>query len=190
MVLPFGLSVESENNLANIKEKSPGYEHNNNRNSEEIQLSQFPNIMTSSTEQVPTAPPALAFSGFRSRSHTTHVAIGVPVIPSPYIDFIIVNGDDRYMIRCERRKILENSVVLAKIILAGPNSGRRGDPHYQISNVDKFDFELLVRFLETRFIKYRDHLHILRILELADHFKCPDLVCILLIICYFSPKNH
>lgn len=114
--------------------------------------------------------------GMPSRSHTTHVTIGVPVIPSPYIDFIIVNADDRYMLRCERRKILENSIELGKMVLAGPNSGRRGDPHYQITNIDKYDFELLVRFLETSFIKYRDHLHILRILDLADRFKCPDLV--------------
>ncbi|XP_067643333.1 uncharacterized protein axed isoform X2 [Eurosta solidaginis] len=118
----------------------------------------------------PTAPPAFLMHGH------TNVSTVVPVIPSPYIDFIVVNGDDRYMIRCERKAVLENSVELAKLIRAGPNSGRKGDNHFQILNVDKNDFELVIRFLETKFVRYRDHLHILKILELADRFNCPDLV--------------
>lgn len=119
---------------------------------------------------MPTAPPAMHMHG------QTNVSTVVPIIPSPYIDFIVVNGDDRYMIRCERKAVLENSVELAKLIHAGPNSGRKGDNHFQISNVEKYDFELVIRFLETKFVKYRDHLHILKILELADRFNCPDLV--------------
>ncbi|XP_036337245.1 uncharacterized protein LOC118747319 [Rhagoletis pomonella] len=118
----------------------------------------------------PTAPPAFLMHGH------TNVSTVVPVIPSPYIDFIVVNGDDRCMIRCERKAVLENSVELAKLIRAGPNSGRKGDNHFQISNVDKNDFELVIRFLETKFVRHRDHLHILKILELADRFNCPDLV--------------
>ncbi|XP_054734332.1 uncharacterized protein LOC129241835 [Anastrepha obliqua] len=126
------------------------------------------NIAGNQTMVTPTAPPAFLMH--------TNVSTVVPVIPSPYIDFIVVNGDDRYMIRCERKAVLENSVELAKLIRAGPNSGRKGDNHFQISNVDKNDFELVIRFLETKFVRYRDHLHILKILELADRFNCPDLV--------------
>ncbi|CAD7081929.1 unnamed protein product [Hermetia illucens] len=95
---------------------------------------------------------------------------------SHYIDFIVVNGDDRYVIRCERKAVLESSVELAKVINAGPTSGRRNDNHFIINNVDKHDFELVIRFLETKFIKFRDHYHILRILEVADRYNCPDLV--------------
>ncbi|XP_037949069.1 uncharacterized protein LOC119680360, partial [Teleopsis dalmanni] len=122
------------------------------------------------TIMVPTAPPAFLMPG------QTNVSTVIPIIPSPYIDFIVVNGDDRYMIRCERKAVLENSVELAKLIHAGPNSGRKGDNHFQISNVDKNDFELVIRFLETKFVKYSDHLHILKILELAARFNCPDLI--------------
>uniref|UniRef100_A0A034V2W8 BTB/POZ domain-containing protein 6-B n=1 Tax=Bactrocera dorsalis TaxID=27457 RepID=A0A034V2W8_BACDO len=128
------------------------------------------NVAGNQTMVTPTAPPAFLMHGH------TNVSTVVPVIPSPYIDFIVVNGDDRYMIRCERKAVLENSVELAKLIRAGPNSGRKGDNHFQISNVDKNDFELVIRFLETKFVRYRDHLHILKILELADRFNCPDLV--------------
>lgn len=128
------------------------------------------NVAGNQSMVTPTAPPAFLMHGH------TNVSTVVPVIPSPYIDFIVVNGDDRYMIRCERKAVLENSVELAKLIRAGPNSGRKGDNHFQISNVDKNDFELVIRFLETKFVRYRDHLHILKILELADRFNCPDLV--------------
>ncbi|CAD7003271.1 unnamed protein product [Ceratitis capitata] len=128
------------------------------------------NVAGTQSMVTPTAPPAFLMHGH------TNVSTVVPVIPSPYIDFIVVNGDDRCMIRCERKAVLENSVELAKLIRAGPNSGRKGDNHFQISNVNKNDFELVIRFLETKFVRYRDHLHILKILELADRFNCPDLV--------------
>lgn len=128
------------------------------------------NVASNQSMVTPTAPPAFLMHGH------TNVSTVVPIIPSPYIDFIVVNGDDRYMIRCERKAVLENSVELAKLIRAGPNSGRKGDNHFQISNVDQNDFELVIRFLETKFVRYRDHLHILKILELADRFNCPDLV--------------
>ncbi|XP_055383582.1 BTB/POZ domain-containing protein 2 [Condylostylus longicornis] len=111
--------------------------------------------------QIPSAPPMDA---------------GALMNYTRYIDFIVVNGDDRYMIRTERNVVLESSVELAKIINAGPKGSRLNDNHFQVHNVDKHDFELLVRFLETKFIKYRDHKHILRILELADRYNCPDLI--------------
>lgn len=121
----------------------------------------------------PSAPPA---EPHVPTTTVTTVPVIVPQNSSQYIEFIVVNGDDRYVIRCERKAVLENSVELAKIIHAGPNSGRKNDNHFQISNVDKRDFELLIRFLETKFVKYRDHMHILEILELANRFNCPDLV--------------
>ena len=119
--------------------------------------------------------------GLGSDGNTSRMAPSAPPIEidqhfSRYIDFIVVNGDDRYMIRTERKNVLEASVELAKIINAGPTSGRKNDNHFIVNNVDKYDFELLVRFLETKFIKYKDHTHILRILELADRFNCPDLM--------------
>lgn len=161
MVLPFGLSADGQHKPDNKRNSNDG---------NSISMETSSTSRSAITSYTPTAPP------FFMRAHT-NVTTGVPVIPSPYIDFIVVNGDDRYMIRCERKAILENSVELAKLIRAGPNSGRKGDNHFQISNVDKHDFELIIRYLETKFIKYRDHLHILKILELADRFNCPDLVC-------------
>lgn len=174
MVLPFGLSSDGQHNPDSISNVgSSGCE------SDAITSSR-------SAAYTPTAPP------FFMRAHA-NVSTGIPIIPSPYIDFIVVNGDDRSMIRCERKAVLENSVELAKMIHAGPNSGRKGDNHFQISNVDKHDFELLIRFLETKFVRYRDHLHILKILELADRYNCPDLVCfissiILLIFCRIAEE--
>ncbi|XP_023293311.2 uncharacterized protein LOC111676592 isoform X1 [Lucilia cuprina] len=155
MVLPFGLSSDGQHNP---------------ESSGSVSGSGVDTITSSRTvSYTPTAP------AYFMRAHT-NVSTGIPIIPSPYIDFIVVNGDDRSMIRCERKAVLENSVELAKLIHAGPNSGRKGDNHFQISNVDKHDFELVIRFLETKFVKYRDHLHILKILELADRYNCPDLI--------------
>lgn len=159
MVLPFGLSADGQHNPETTRSGagSGGAGDANVATNRPISYT-------------PTAPP------YFMRAHT-NVSTGIPIIPSPYIDFIVVNGEDRSMIRCERKAVLENSVELAKLIHAGPNSGRKGDNHFQISNVDKHDFELVIRFLETKFVKYRDHLHILKILELADRYNCPDLVC-------------
>lgn len=127
----------------------------------------------------PSAPPAPRQTPPPKTNYSrgqTNIYCAVPIIKNAYIDFIVVNGDDRYMIRCERKCILERSVELAKLLHAGPNSGRKGDNHFQVSNVDKHDFELVVRYIEKRFLPYRDHKHLLRILELADRFNVPDLV--------------
>eukprot|EP00099_Drosophila_melanogaster_P020966 NP_648051.1 axundead, isoform A [Drosophila melanogaster] len=123
----------------------------------------------------PSAPPAHMMPPAYARGQT-NIYTGVPIIVNPYIDFIVVNGDDRYMIRCERKSVLERSVELAKLIHAGPNSGRKSDNHFQILNVDKNDFELIVRYMEKHFIPYRDHKHLLKILELSDRFNVPDLI--------------
>lgn len=92
------------------------------------------------------------------------------------IEFIVVNGDNRHVVRTEKKSVLESSVELAKIVMAGPTSGRRNDMHFLITNVDNDDFELMIRYFETKFIKYRDHRHTLKILELADRYNCPDLI--------------
>lgn len=105
---------------------------------------------------------------------------------NPYVDFIIINGNDRHVIRTEKKTILESSVELAKIINSGSSSlvtattasaaNRKNDNYFYINDVDKNDFELVIRYLETKFIKFNDHQHILRILEIADRFNCPDLI--------------
>lgn len=128
------------------------------------------------TAPAPSAPPAHLMGPPQYSIGQTNIYTGVPIIVNPYIDFIVVNGEDRYMIRCERKSVLERSVELAKLIHAGPNSGRKSDNHFQISNVDKADFELIVRYMEKHCLPYRDHKHLLKILELADRFNVPDLV--------------
>ncbi|EDW18398.1 uncharacterized protein Dmoj_GI12105 [Drosophila mojavensis] len=128
------------------------------------------------TAPAPSAPPAHLMGPPQYSIGQTNIYTGVPIIVNPYIDFIVVNGEDRYMIRCERKSVLERSVELAKLIHAGPNSGRKSDNHFQISNVDKADFELIVRYMEKHCLPYRDHKHLLKILELADRFNVPDLI--------------
>ncbi|XP_073840303.1 BTB/POZ domain-containing protein axundead [Musca autumnalis] len=169
MVLPFGLGSDGHHNPDNSTDGKNKAGSSNSGAGGDSSSNAAANNSNRTVAYAPTAPP------YFMRAHT-NVSTGVPIIPCPYIDFIIVNGDDRYMIRCERKAVLENSVELAKLIHAGPNSGRKGDNHFQISNVDKHDFELVIRFLETKFVKYRDHLHILKILELADRYNCPDLI--------------
>ncbi|KAH8366208.1 hypothetical protein KR093_010154, partial [Drosophila rubida] len=134
------------------------------------------NVDAIQSAPAPSAPPAHLVAPPLYARGQTNIYTGVPIIVNPYIDFIVVNGDDRYMIRCERKSVLERSVELAKLIHAGPNSGRKSDNHFQILNVDKNDFELIVRYMEKHFIRYRDHKHLLKILELSDRFNVPDLI--------------
>ncbi|XP_059216682.1 uncharacterized protein LOC106092869 [Stomoxys calcitrans] len=169
MVLPFGLGSDGHHNPDSSSSTTTSAKGKGTAGGGGDSNSGSGGNTSRTVSYAPTAPP------FFMRAHT-NVSTGVPIIPCPHIDFIVVNGDDRYMIRCERKAVLENSVELAKVIHAGPNSGRKGDNHFQISNVDKHDFELVIRFLETKFVKYRDHLHILKILELADRYNCPDLI--------------
>ncbi|EDW33704.1 GL13271 [Drosophila persimilis] len=53
----------------------------------------------------PSAPPAHSMPPPYAKGQT-NIYTGVPVIVNPYIDFIVVNGDDRYMIRCERKSVI------------------------------------------------------------------------------------
>ncbi|EDW50730.1 GM14792 [Drosophila sechellia] len=58
----------------------------------------------------PSAPPAHMMPPTYSRGQT-NIYTGVPIIVNPYIDFIVSMGDDRYMIRCERKSVLERSII-------------------------------------------------------------------------------
>ncbi|KAG5680521.1 hypothetical protein PVAND_010027 [Polypedilum vanderplanki] len=88
---------------------------------------------------------------------------------SSYVDFIILGNKENYSVRADRLSILNSNTKLSKLVKA---------EKYTInhSNIDAINFEALVRFIETKFIRFGDDIKTtLNILELASMFQCHDL---------------
>lgn len=107
-----------------------------------------------SKEQQPTAPPLNEIS---TRNETT------------YVDFIILGNKENYSVRADKLSILNSNTELSKMVRA---------ERYTINhtNINAHNFESLVRFIETKFIRFNDDIkETLNILELASMFQCHDL---------------
>lgn len=103
-------------------------------------------------EQTPTAPPLTDFASDNS-----------------YVDFIILGNKENYSVRADRLSILGSNTELARLVNANKLTINHG-------NVDPRNFESLVRFIETKFIRFSDDArNTLNILELASTFQCHDL---------------
>lgn len=107
---------------------------------------------------------------------TTTIEDGSVPFLYPVIDFGIVPGDDWDMITWKRKVAFESRIETAEIVRTGHSSERKRSNRFRVSSVDEQNFKTLVRFLNTKVIKYRDHLHLLKILELGNRFHCPDLI--------------
>jgi hypothetical protein len=86
-----------------------------------------------------------------------------------YVDFIILGNKENYSVRADRLSILNSNTELSRLVRA---------ERYTInqSNIIVSNFEALIRFIETKFIKFSDdYKNTLNILELASTFQCHDL---------------
>lgn len=101
-------------------------------------------------EQEPTAPPLADIA-----------------TESSYIDFIVLGNKENYSIRADRLSILNSSTELARLVRANKMTINQANPN---------DFESLVRFVETKFIRFDDNVkRTLSILELAATYQCHEL---------------
>lgn len=85
-----------------------------------------------------------------------------------YVDFIVYGDNENYSVRADKKSILESNTELARMIRAEKYMIRDG-------NVKGTAFELLVRFIETKFIKFTCISQALEVLDLATKYQCPDL---------------
>lgn len=86
-----------------------------------------------------------------------------------YVDFIILGNKENYSVRADKLSILNSNTELAKMVRA---------EKYTInhSNINATNFEIFIRFIETKFVRFSDDVkNTLNILELASMFQCHDL---------------
>uniref|UniRef100_A0A182PL86 BACK domain-containing protein n=1 Tax=Anopheles epiroticus TaxID=199890 RepID=A0A182PL86_9DIPT len=96
--------------------------------------------------------------------------------PSPandgqYVDFLVLGNKENYLVRAERKAILDSNTGLAQMLSAGGG----GDSKHVVRDVDRNNFETFVRYLETKFIKFASATHTLEMLELATRYQCRQL---------------
>lgn len=86
-----------------------------------------------------------------------------------YVDFIILGNKENYSIRADRLSIINSKTELARLVQAEKFTINQ-------SNISASNFEALIRFIETKFIRFGDDVkNTLNILELASTFQCQDL---------------
>lgn len=102
--------------------------------------------------QTPTAPPLTEISTDTS-----------------YVDFIILGNKENYSVRADRLSILNSNTELSRLVKADKLTINH-------SNINANNFEALIRFIETKFIRFNDDVkNTLNILELASTFQCHEL---------------
>lgn len=103
-------------------------------------------------KQAPTAPPLTELATDNS-----------------YVDFIILGNKENYSVRGDRLSILNSNTELSRLVRADKLTINH-------SNIIAANFEALIRFIETKFIRFSDDVkNTLNILELASAFQCHDL---------------
>lgn len=86
-----------------------------------------------------------------------------------YVDFIILGNKENYSVRADRLSILNSNTELSRLVRADKLTINH-------SNINVSNFEALIRFIETKFIRFGDdYKNTLNILELASTYQCHDL---------------
>lgn len=86
---------------------------------------------------------------------------------SSYVDFIILGNKNNFSVRADRLSILNSNTELARLARA---------EKFTINNAVPSNFEALIRFIETKFIRFNDDIkNTLNLLELASTYQCHDL---------------
>ncbi|XP_053676156.1 uncharacterized protein LOC128726377 [Anopheles nili] len=85
-----------------------------------------------------------------------------------YVDFLVLGNKENYIVRAERKAILDSNTTLVQM-LSGSSDGKC------VLHVNRDNFEIFVRYLETNFIKFTSPPHTLEILELSTQYQCRQL---------------
>ncbi|XP_055628116.1 BTB/POZ domain-containing protein 2 [Toxorhynchites rutilus septentrionalis] len=95
--------------------------------------------------------------------------------PDAYVEFLVLGNKENYSVRAEKKPILDSNTLLAHIINGAVPSTTIVDGKFVVRDVDKDIFEIFVRYLETKYIKFISASHTLQTLELASRFQCRQL---------------
>lgn len=88
---------------------------------------------------------------------------------SSFVDFIILGNKENYSVRADRLSILNSNTELSRLVKAEKFTINH-------NNINLGNFEALIRFIETKFIRFNDDVkNTLNILELASTFQCQEL---------------
>lgn len=84
-----------------------------------------------------------------------------------YVDFIILGNKENISVRADRITIINSDTELSRLVKANKLTINQTDPN---------NFEALIRFIETKFIRFCDDVkRTLNILELASTYQCHEL---------------
>lgn len=90
-------------------------------------------------------------------------------LDTSYVDFIVLGNKENYSVRADKLSILISNTELSRLVTAGKLTINH-------SNINATNFEALIRFIETKFIRFSDDVkNTLNILELASTFQCREL---------------
>ncbi|XP_058061855.1 uncharacterized protein LOC131212121 [Anopheles bellator] len=121
----------------------------------------------------PTAPPMAALITPETAGGQMEQDFNHPDHPGgaygQFVDLLLLGNKENYLIRAERKAILDSNTVLAQLVTS--SSGGK----CVVRDVDRVNFEIFVRYLETKFVKFTSPTHTLEMLELATRFQCRQL---------------
>lgn len=94
----------------------------------------------------------------------------IPSNETSYVDFIVLGNKENYSIRADKLSILNSNTELARMVRAEKFTINH-------TSIDVVNFEKLIRFIETKFIRFNDDIKsTLNVLELASVFQCHELI--------------
>uniref|UniRef100_A0A336KLY4 CSON005378 protein n=1 Tax=Culicoides sonorensis TaxID=179676 RepID=A0A336KLY4_CULSO len=98
-------------------------------------------------------------------------------LSSTYVEFILLGDRENYVIRADKNAIAQSQCELSRIFESGGTTAVRriDEGRFSVSESNKENFELFIRYLETKFIKFHDTQHTLELLEIASRYRCADL---------------
>lgn len=129
-------------------------------------------VQATTMQPRPTAPPLVQVNGGNGDGN---IESGDFSNPDMYVDFLLLGNKENYSVRAEKKPILDSNTQLAHIINGAVSATTVVDGKYVVRDVDKDNFEIFVRYLETKFIKFHSATHMLQMLEMASRFQCRQL---------------
>uniref|UniRef100_A0A182ISH4 BACK domain-containing protein n=2 Tax=Anopheles atroparvus TaxID=41427 RepID=A0A182ISH4_ANOAO len=123
---------------------------------------------------LPTAPPMASLATEAAHIGAANYSSLTSGADEQFVDFLVLGNKENYLVRADRKAILDSNTDLARMLTGGGGSGGPAGKCV-VRDVKRDNFETFVRYLETCFIKFVSPTHTLEMLELATRYQCRQL---------------